>query len=93
MHELTPTEERDRQDFFNRLYGSGPDVSKISLGPIDNGFHRISQATALELCDNKLPRWGYFIAIVYDGYRCEIHRTPVNKEMVWAIMITNHRER
>ena len=104
MHELTPTEERDRQNFFYRLYGPGPDVSKISLKSLGCGFHHISPKTAKELCGKwGLPRHGYYMPIVFDGYRCEISRTIIDvgdpnvpryvPGQVWAIMTTLHREK
>lgn len=104
MRELTPIEERDRQNFFYRLYGPGPDVSKISLKSLGSGFHHITLKTARELCGERgLPRHGYFMPIVLDGYRCEIHRTIIDvgdpntpkyvPGQVWAVMITRHREK
>lgn len=75
-----------------------PDVSSISLKHIGQGFHKISQATAVQLCKPyPLPRMGYYLPVVFDGFHCEIHRTIdrdenlENPKHVWSIMVTSRK--
>jgi len=66
-----------------------PDPTKVGGKYLDNGFWRITEATARKLCKpDPLPRHGYFKVVKFDGFYCEVHRTIVGRKQVWALMTT-----
>lgn len=73
-----------------------PDATSISKKHIGNGFWKINRATC-KANNWPVPKIGYYIPVVFDGHRCEIHWTIErdknleNPKHVLAIMTTSHK--